>query len=49
MKNFFSDIINLGKTNKKHSTTITSQDSVFNGGIDHRLLKLRLIINTISI
>ncbi len=40
---FFSDIINLDETNEEYSVTITSQDSVFDDGIDRRLLKARLI------
>ncbi|UJR22353.1 hypothetical protein I4U23_025415 [Adineta vaga] len=39
----FSDMINVDETNEEHtSTTMTSQDSVFNDGTDQRLLKTRL-------
>ncbi len=39
----FSDLINLDETNEEQSlTATTSQDSVFNDGTDHRLLKPRL-------
>ena len=38
----FSDIMTFNETNDEHSTTISSQDSVFNDGKDYRLLKPRL-------